>query len=180
VITIIFDTETTGLIKNAAKPLSMQPSIIEFGGIKVDEELNEIDRINFMVNPRVPLPPIITKITGITKDDLRDAKPFSHHFDALVGFFKGCERMIAHNLPFDRNMMLFELKRMGAEYRFPWPSIHTCTAENGKSLFNGKYTKLEKMYEHFYNKDPKQTHRAVGDCEILLDVARALNKEGVL
>jgi DNA polymerase III epsilon subunit-like protein len=88
--------------------------------------------------------------------------------------------MIAHNMPFDRNMLLFELRRLGVEYNFPWPFYHLCTAEISKSFFKGKYTKLEKVYHHAYGHDPEQKHRAVGDCEILLDVARWLNKQGAL
>lgn len=178
--TIVFDTETTGLVKNAAKPVAQQPYMIEMGAIKVDENWNEIARLNFMVKPPIPLPPIITKITGITAADLRNEKAFSHNFMTAVDFFKGSDRMIAHNLPFDRNILLFELKRIGLEYNFPWPAVHTCTAENSKSLFKGKYTKLQNIYKHAYGEDPQQTHRAVGDCEILLDVCKWLDKQGVM
>lgn len=40
---IYFDTETTGLIKNAALPLNLQPRIIEIGALKDNgEELSII------------------------------------------------------------------------------------------------------------------------------------------
>lgn len=180
--TIVFDTETTGLVKNAAKPVDHQPYMIEMGAIKVDENWNEIARLNFLVKAPIKIPKFITEINGIDDALLRKEKalPFSGNFETAVEFFKGADRMIAHNLPFDRNILLFELKRIGMEHHFPWPMVHTCTAENSKSLFKGKYTKLQKIYEHAYGKDPQQTHRAVGDCEILLDVCKWLDKQGVM
>jgi len=178
--TIILDTETTGLVKNAAKPLLQQPHIIELGAIKVDDNWKEIGRMNFLCKPPISLPPFITKITGITPADIKKQPKFSHYLPELVGFFKDSDRMIAHNLPFDRNLLLFELRRIGMEFHFPWPFIHTCTAENSKSLFKGKYTKLQDIYKHAYGQDPEQKHRAIGDCEILLDVCKWLSKQGVL
>ena len=62
---IFFDLETTGLPKAEGSDLDMQPKIIEFGAIKLDEDLVESDRIEFLCNPGYPLEPIITKITGI-------------------------------------------------------------------------------------------------------------------
>lgn len=48
-IAIVFDTETTGLLKPESAPLSEQPQIIEFAGIKVDfDTLEEIDRLEFL------------------------------------------------------------------------------------------------------------------------------------
>lgn len=178
--TIIFDTETTDLVKNPAKPLAQQPYIIEVGAIKVDEHWNELGRINFLCKPPMKIPKFITNINGIDDAMLRDQPAFSGNFGELADFFRGSERMIAHNLPFDRNLLLFELRRIGMEFHFPWPAVHTCTAENAKSLFNGKYTKLQNIYKHAYGKDPKQTHRAVGDCELLLDVCKWLDEQGVM
>lgn len=179
-IRIIFDTETTGLIKNPAKPLSSQPYIIEVGAIKVDENFNEIDRLGYLIRPPIQLPGIITTITGIRDGDLELVMDFAASFHRLADFFRGADEFIAHNLPFDRNMLLFELQRMGMEYHFPWPTFHTCTVQASKSLFGGKYMKLENLYKHAFHKDPHQTHRAVEDCELLLDVCRWLKGEGVL
>jgi len=45
-MTIIFDTETTGLPVNSIIDIKKQPEIIEFAAIKIDDEtLDEIDRL---------------------------------------------------------------------------------------------------------------------------------------
>jgi len=52
---IIFDLETTGLPLADGADLNLQPHITEFGAIKLDEDLNEIDTLSFLVNPGIPL-----------------------------------------------------------------------------------------------------------------------------
>ena len=55
---ILFDLETTGLPKAEGSDLDMQPSIIEFGAIKLDDDLEETARMEFLCNPGHPLPPM--------------------------------------------------------------------------------------------------------------------------
>lgn len=179
-ISIVFDTETTGLVKNPAKPLEQQPRIIEVGALKIDEKFNVIDQLEFFCKPPMKIPSYITKINGIDDAMLKGELPFSGNFKKMADFFRGSERMFAHNLPFDRNLLLFELRRMGTEFMFPWPTQHICTAEVSKSLFNGKYTKMQNVYKEFYGVDPEQKHRAIADCEILLDVVKGLNERGLV
>ena len=56
---IVFDLETTGLPKAEGSDLDIQPKIIEFGGIKLDEDLNELGRLEFFCNPGHPLDKIL-------------------------------------------------------------------------------------------------------------------------
>jgi DNA polymerase III epsilon subunit-like protein len=80
---ILFDLETTGLPKAEGSDLDIQPHIIEFGAIKLDDELKEISRIEFLCNPGQPLEPIITKITGLTDADLKDERPFVAYYNEV-------------------------------------------------------------------------------------------------
>ena len=131
---IVFDLETTGLPKAEGSDLDMQPKIIEFGAIKLTEELIEVDRLEFFCNPKHMLDPKITKITGITDDMLKDQKPFIAHLEKLNEFFLGTKRMFAHNLGFDRKILKFELERLDKVTSFPWPYEHTCTVEVGQRV----------------------------------------------
>ena len=45
---IVFDLETTGLPKAEGSDLDIQPRIIEFGAIKVDDNFKEVDRFQFL------------------------------------------------------------------------------------------------------------------------------------
>ena len=83
---IIFDLETTGLPKAEGSDLDMQPRIIEFGGIKVDDDFNKIDSLEFLCNPGHLLDPKIIKITKIT-DDMTFRSLCIHvleHFETIV------------------------------------------------------------------------------------------------
>ena len=52
---IVFDLETTGLPKAEGSDLDIQPRIIEFGAIKVDDDFNEVGRLQFLCSPGVLL-----------------------------------------------------------------------------------------------------------------------------
>ena len=174
---IVFDLETTGLPKAEGSDLEQQPQIIELGAIKLDDDLNEVDRIEFFCNPGRPLPPIITKITGIKDDQLKDEKPFVAHFPEVCEFFLGEREMCAHNLAFDRKILRFELERLDKMTKFPWPPKHICTVEIGQSVW-GKRRKLVDLYEEITGEVHKGAHRATADVEALIEVFKWFRKEG--
>ena len=120
---IVFDLETTGLPKAEGSDLDMQPRIIEFGAIKLDKDLEEVDRLEFFCNPGHELDPQIIKITGITDEMLKDEKPFVANYLSLCEFFLGEKTIVAHNLPFDRKVLKFELERLDKLTKFPWLGI---------------------------------------------------------
>lgn len=174
---IVFDLETTGLPKAEGSDLDMQPKIIEFGAIKLTEELIEVDRLEFFCNPKHLLDPKITKITGITDDMLKDQKPFIAHLDRLNEFFLGTKRMFAHNLGFDRKILKFELERLDKVTSFPWPYEHTCTVEVGQRVW-GKMRKLGDIYEELFEEKIEGSHRSMNDVEATLRIIDWYAKEG--
>lgn len=174
---IVFDLETTGLPKAEGSDLDMQPKIIEFGAIKLTEELIEVDRLEFFCNPKHMLDPKITKITGITDDMLKDQKPFIAHLDRLNEFFLGTKRMFAHNLGFDRKILKFELERLDKVTSFPWPYEHTCTVEVGQRVW-GKMRKLGDIYEELFEEKIEGSHRSMNDVEATLRIIEWYAKEG--
>ena len=168
---IVFDLETTGLPKAEGSDLDMQPKIIEFGAIKLNENLEEIDRLSFLCNPGHPLDPVITKITKIKDDMLIDQKPFIAHYQDLCSFFLGQETLCAHNLSFDRKILRFELERMDKLTKFPWPPNHICTVEIGQSVW-GKMRKLGEMYYDVTGKQHLKAHRSVEDVNATIEILR--------
>lgn len=179
---IIFDTETTGLVKPLATPIHEQPQIIEFAAIKVDfDSLEELDRINFLVDPGCELPEIITKITGITNQQLEDeeAMPFADSFDELAEFFLGVHTLVAHNLTFDTSLLRFELQRIGCEFKFPWPPKQICTVEASFELHNRRM-KLCQLHEEATGAPHKEAHRAMADVEGLLTCVKYLREKELI
>lgn len=175
---IVWDTETTGLPKPESCPLVEQPQIIELAAIKLDDKtLKEKARMEFLCNPKVPLPEEIKKITHITDNMLRDQPPFISFIPELTDFFLGERTMAAHNLGFDRSLLAFELCRIDMLTKFPWPPHHLCTVEASFGIKNRRL-KLVELHEMVTGKPHKDAHRAMADVEALCTVIRWLKKEG--
>lgn len=175
---IVFDLETTGLPKAEGSDLDMQPKIIEFGAIRVtDGNFEAYDRLEFFCNPGHPLDPKITKITGITDEMLKDEKPFIAHYEKLCNFFLGEKTMVAHNLPFDRKVLKFDLERIDKLLHFPWPFEHICTVEVGESVW-GKKRKLGDIHKDVTGEEIKNAHRSVNDVEATIRILKWYRSEG--
>ncbi len=177
---IILDTETTGLLGPKALPIKEQPSLIEIGLIKLDREtLEEVDELSSLIDPRVPLPAVITKITGLRDRVLKCAPTFPSLYQRLVDFFLGARMLIAHNLPFDRGLLAGELFRIGKMLEFPWPPDQICTAEQTEHL-KGHLLKQDVLYKIVTGEEAHQTHRAGEDVRQLAEIVRWMRGEGLL
>ena len=174
---IVFDLETTGLPKAEGSDLDIQPRIIEFGAIKVDDDFNEVGRLQFLCSPGFALDPYIIKLTKITDDMLEDKKPFLGYYKELCNFFLGEKSLCAHNLAFDRKILRFELERAEKTCKFPWPPEHYCTIEIGQSVW-GKMRKLTELYKEVTGKDHVGAHRSLDDVEATVEILKWYKKEG--
>lgn len=165
---LIFDTETTGLLPHPDAPPEKFPRIIEFGAVLMSSLTGEVvEEASILVNPGVPLEPIITKITGLTDADLKDAPGLEEVLPTLARLFAAAECVVAHNLPFDRGVLRGELKRLQVS-EFPWPSKEVCTVGLHKEIW-GRNPKLIELYEYIMEKPLAQTHRALGDVNAMVE-----------
>lgn len=177
---IILDTETTGLVQPDMVPLAQQPYIIEVGIMRLDPgTLEEVGRYQTLVKPPIPLPEIITKITGLKDDDLKEAPTFLEVVDAMSAFVTGTTTMVAHNLPFDHAMLRLDLTRIERQFQFPWPRKQVCTIE-ATMHFTGRRLKLTQLHEHLFGTVPAQTHRGMDDVELLAKCVRELRQRKLL
>ena len=165
----VFDFETNGLTRHPDAPLERQPKAIEFGGALVDEEGEILDTLEVLIDPGVPLEPIITKITGLTDEDLKGQKTFPEVAPLLRAFFERADVMVAHNLPFDKSVLTYELRRHGLEQGWPWPAGQMCTVEEHVAEW-GRRPKLLELFEHYVGAPLAQTHRALDDVRALVTV----------
>lgn len=169
---LVFDTETTGFLLPSTAELKDQPHIIEIGLIVAETRKEH----SWLINPGQPLTDEITKITGLTDDDLRGKPSFIEVLPEVIEVFLGTNELIAHNLPFDLGMLLIELRRCGKETAFPFPPEQLCTVSAYGHL-KGHNMKLIDFYKHVMGCELKQTHRALDDARALLDI---LIKEGIV
>jgi len=175
------DTETTGLPQAIGADLIFQPYIIEIFAIQMKETkkgLKEVRRIDTLIKPPIPLPAVITKITGLKDHNLTGAPTFPDLYKEIVSVFFGSKRMVAHNLPFDIGLLKFELERMNKLFHFPYPPDHFCTVEQSMNL-KGRRLKLIELHE-IATGEPTiiDAHRAENDVMAMVKCYEYLRRKG--
>jgi len=168
--TLVFDTETTGLLKPDVSDLSQQPSIIEFAVVEIDQSYNRLSEYTTLIHPGCDITPEITKITGITNDMLKGKPKFIDVLSEIAEVFFAKHRVMAHNLPFDWGMLTNELKRVGREFAFPYPPRQECTVQLAADLIFGRRAKMTELYQRVLGKPLAQTHRALDDVNALVEI----------
>lgn len=177
-IAFIFDTETTGLVKNSLIPLANQPRVIEFFGHSVDADTGEVlTEIEFLCNPNVRLDPTITRITGIKQEDLDGQPPFSHHAQKIAQTIGDADAVAAHNLSFDMALIEADCQRCGVQLN--WPARKICTVEETEWM-KGHRLSLGMLHEELFGEPFKDAHRARNDVEALTKCFLELHRRGEL
>jgi len=169
-IAAVLDFETTGLCMHPQAKIAMQPRAIEIGISMVDENGDVIAELGEMCNPGFKLDPVITKITGITDEDLADKPPFTALLPDIKRLMRNADILVAHNLPFDRDILRYELAR-AKETDFPWPARNLCTAQLYAEIW-GRRPRLLDLYEWSIGVPLAQTHRAIDDVRALVEVVK--------
>jgi DNA polymerase III epsilon subunit-like protein len=173
-LTLIFDVETTGLVRVGPSPLNLQPFVIEFACVVVDKEMRIVHSYATKVNPGRPISDQITKITGITNEQLKDAPTFGVLFEKIKGFIDICEKVVAHNVAFDCKVMDCDAARI--ERSIKWPK-KVCTVE-ATEHFKGFRMNLMALHEHLFAEPFKSAHTAMGDVDALYRCYKQLHKMG--
>lgn len=169
---LVFDTETTGLLLPGAAALKDQPKIIELAAVVIEKSEGSFKiagEISWLIHPGEEITAEITKITGITNDDLRGKPSFAALAPEIAEFFIGATHLFAHNLPFDVGMLTNELKRCGKEFAFPYPPTQICTVAAFEAV-KGRRMKLMELYEWSLKKKFPNAHRALADARALAEV----------
>ena len=108
---VVFDIETTGFSP-------VHDRIIEIGAVKVEKgEIKE--RFSSFVNPDVPIPLEIEKLTGIHDGMVVDAPMIE---EALPHFLEFCQDavLVAHNASFDMSFIIENTRRLGLKKEFTY------------------------------------------------------------
>ena len=106
---VVFDIETTGF-----SPVNNK--IIEIGAVKIQQ--GEItDRFSVFVNPGVPIPFEIEKLTSINDSMVMDAPPIEVILPQFLDFCQDAV-LVAHNANFDMSFIMENAKRQGLSRKF--------------------------------------------------------------
>lgn len=174
----LFDTETTGLVKNSLVALDQQPRVIEFFGHLVDSGSGEVlEEIEFFCDPGVPLDHVITKITGIKPEQIAGQPPFKTHAGRIASAIGNADAVVAHNLSFDMALVSMEFKR--CDQPLTWPRRKICTVEETEWLRSHRLN-LNMLHEELFGKPFSGAHRARTDVEAMTRCWLELCKRGWL
>lgn len=89
---IALDIETTGL--DSSKDAIIEVAAVRFSGHRVEAEWTSL------INPGRPIPPLITQLTGISNEMVRNAPPLRAVSQDLADFV-GNDPVVGHNVQFD-------------------------------------------------------------------------------
>jgi DNA polymerase III epsilon subunit-like protein len=167
----LIDTETTDLTLHPSVDFRRQPRMVEFAAVLTDGEVIT-DEIQYMVNPMRRIAPEASKVSNISDDDVFDLPPMSlKRLEQTALFLAKADVIIAHNLSFDRQIMLTECKHLDRSLNdLCWPKIEVCSVEETQFAF-GKPMKLIQLYELVFG-EYKQKHRARDDLNLLHAICR--------
>lgn len=148
----VFDIETTGLSPKFCK-------IIEIGAVKIEN--GEItDTFSHFVNPEMPIPYNITKLTSITDDMVMEAPTIESVLPMFLEF-AGDSVLVAHNAGFDTSFIKKFAKDMGLKIENT--VVDTMTLGHILCPELGKFT-LDRLCKHLGIKLLNH-HRAVDDAQ---------------
>ncbi len=162
---VVFDLETTGLSPKNDR-------ITEIGAVKIQNG-EIVDSFSQLINPQMPIPELITKLTGIT-DDMVSDKPFIENVLPQFHDFIEGSVLVAHNSSFDMGFIREAYE--GIDIFLQNPVLDTL--ELSRAMFPGmKSHKLNLVAKHL-KVELKNHHRAVDDAvataNILLKILELL------
>ncbi|MBP3622355.1 MAG: PolC-type DNA polymerase III [Lachnospiraceae bacterium] len=167
---VVFDIETTGLSPRFNK-------IIEIGAVRIKDGKIQ-DKFSQFVNPEVPIPYSITKLTSINDNMVLEAPTIE---EVLPRFFEfvGDAILVAHNASFDTGFIKEFAKRQGLP--FDYTIVDTMTLAHILIPELGKYT-LDRLCKQF-NVSLENHHRACDDAaataEIFVKMLNMIHKKDV-
>ena len=166
----VVDIETTGATPGFCK-------ITEIGAVRV-EGGREVATFSALVNPGMPIPAMITGITGIDDETVAGAPPIEVVLPKFVDF-AAHSVLVAHNAPFDLGFLDYELGKQRGQ-TFPRPALDTLRL--ARKLCPQQRCSLSALAYRFDTR-VKPVHRALHDAqatgELLLLFLSWLEEQGM-
>ena len=153
---VVFDLETTGLDM-------VKDRVIQLSFIKVFPDGKE-ERGDYLINPECVIQPIVTQLTGISNEDVKDKPTFKQLAKTLEEKFTGCDFAGFNSNYFDIPMLAEEFLRAGVNFDFSKSRlIDACTIF--KKMERRNLASAYKFYCGRKMEDDFEAHRADQDTE---------------
>ena len=160
---VVVDVETTGGRGTSHR-------ITEIAALKIRGE-RIVDRFETLLNPQRPIPPGITRLTGITDHMVAEAPCFNEIADSLESFMAG-SIFVAHNVRFDYDFVRREFERVGRRFRLP----KLCTCASMRRLYPGLKSYGLAALSAQFDVPLTRHHRAMPDAEAAAGLLLLINE----
>lgn len=160
----IIDIESTG--GSAKRDKITEIAIYRFNGQRV------VDSYSTLLNPEVPIPPFIRKLTGIDNDMVANKPTFGEAAARIFEVTKDAV-FVAHNVQFDYSYIRAEFKRLGQNFH----RKKLCTLQLSRNILpNIESYSLGNLCDEL-GIEIKNRHRAAGDAQATVELFKILLKE---
>jgi len=160
---VVVDLETTGL-----RPGSSQ--ICEIGAVKI-AGFEVVGEFETLVDPRVPIGPVVSALTGLTDRQLRGAPSAAAAVRSFL-LFAGDSVLVAHNARFDLAFLDRETERLTGS-RLAAPVVDTVSL--ARRLLAGRVPRASlAQLSYFFGTSVQPCHRALPDAQATAEVLLAL------
>lgn len=191
---LFFDTECNGLPRNYRASVSDTfnwPRLIQLAWIVTDEYGNVLKRQSHIIYPQgFTIDTTVANLTGIST--ARAQREGINLINALNDFMTdvaNAEKLVGHNIDFDRNIVGCELYRLGSVYNMLMNKPHKCTMQDStdfcaipsNSQYGGyKWPKLEELYRKLFGKMFDNAHDALSDVTATKECYFELCRRGII
>jgi DNA polymerase III subunit epsilon len=156
---VVFDLETTGLSAQTSR-------ICELAAVRV-RALELVDSFQSLVDPGLPLPEPVARLTGLHDRELRGAPGVRTVVGCFLSF-AGNAPLVAHNARFDQRFLERQLGRRESR-RLAEPPL--CTAALARRLLAGRVRRVSlSSLAVFFGVSTAPCHRALPDAEATAEV----------
>ncbi len=159
---VVLDTETTDLDPRSGR-------LIDVAAVRLGPALDVADRFSTLVDPGVPIPLAVTRLTGLGDLDVRGAPSEGEALTALCAFARDA-LLIAHNASFDREHLAAAARRTGVP---PLANSWFDTLAAALLLFPEEDSHALATLARCLGCD-RQAHRALPDAETAAELFRRL------
>ena len=167
---VIFDIETTGFS-------SERNRIIEIGAVRYEKGKKTGDFSEF-INPQVPIPFRITKLTSITDEMVMGAETIDKVLPRFLDFCRGCV-LVGHNVGFDISF----IQKNAKDLNLPCPYTTIDTVGMARVMLPGHKSYNLDAVGKLLNVVNPHHHRAVDDAattaEIFIRLLNMFTQRGV-
>ena len=161
---VYLDVETTG------SGYMRGHRITEIAAIRVNGKGEVVGEFESLVNPDRPIPSMISALTNITYDMVKDAPRFWEIAPRVYDLLDGAV-FVAHNAQFDWAFVSEEMRRASAPVL---DSRRLCTVRLARKVVPELTSRSLDALQYFFNVDNHARHRAYGDALATTTIFRRL------